>query len=175
MSTSIATASDVTALNTKIASPSMFSKPFDITQLERVAFVQSCWHRDIVDQLRDSFLKEFASLSNKSVDLFEVPGAFEIPLQAKYLAASGRYAAVVAAGLVVDGGIYRHEFVASAVIDGLMQTQLETGTPVFSAVLTPNDFLAEGQPEFFKQHFVEKGLETANACAATLTQIAALG
>ena len=82
---------------------------------------------------------------------------------------SGTYAAaVVAAGLVVDGGIYRHEFVATAVIDGLMRAQMDTGTPVFSAVLTPHDFISEGQPEFFSNHFVTKGVEVAQACAGTL-------
>ena len=57
------------------------------------------------------------------------PGAFEIPLHAKRLATSGRYAAVVGAGLVVDGGIYRHEFVADAVVNGLMRVQLDTDVP----------------------------------------------
>lgn len=61
-----------------------------------------------------------------TIDFFEVPGVFEIPLQAKLLAKSGRYACIVAAGFVVDGGIYRHEFVSEAVINGLMQLQLET-------------------------------------------------
>ena len=142
-----------------------FSETF---QRDRIAFIQACWHRDIVDRLRDAFLAETANLTTRSVDLFEVPGAFEIPLRAKLLAASGRYAAVVATGLVVDGGIYRHDFVATAVIDGLMRAQLDTGTPVFSAVLTPHDYLSEGQPEFFAKHFINKGIEVAQACAATL-------
>lgn len=148
-----------------------FSK---LTQRNRIAFVQSCWHRDIVDNLRDSFLSEIDKLSNinqldkRSVDCFEVPGGFELPLQVKFLAASGKYAAVVAAGLIVDGGVYRHEFVATAVIDGLMRAQLDTGTPVFSAVLTPHDFLSEGQSEFFAEHFVTKGVEVAQACVETL-------
>ena len=141
---------------------------FETAARGRIAFIQSCWHRDIVDRLRDSFLQEFAALDGRTVSLFEVPGAFEIPLKAKLLAASGDYAAVVAAGLVVDGGIYRHEFVASAVIDGLMSTQMDTGVPVFSAVLTPHDFQSEGQPEFFAEHFVIKGREAAQACASTL-------
>ena len=146
-----------------------FAKMNQVTQRNRVAFIQSCWHRDIVDQLRDSFLAEFNKLSNKTVDLFEVPGAFEIPLLAKHLIQSGNYAGVVAAGLVVDGGIYRHDFVATAVIDSFIQIQLETGTPIFSAVLTPHDFISEGQPEFFKEHFVIKGNEAAHACAETLS------
>ena len=83
-------------------------------------------------------------------------------------ALSGTYAAIVAAGLVVDGGIYRHEFVATAVISGLMNVQLETGVPLFSAVLTPQDFLGQGQPEFFKAHFVTKGIEAAQACIGSI-------
>jgi 6,7-dimethyl-8-ribityllumazine synthase len=109
------------------------------------------------------------------VDLFEVPGAFEIPLQAKLLARSGRYQAIVAAGFVVDGGIYRHEFVASAVIDALMQVQLATEVPVISAVLTPQHFHEHGTHiEFFHQHFVIKGAEAASACWATMANIARL-
>ncbi len=144
----------------------------DTSQRGRIAFVQSCWHRDIVDQLRDSFLKEFQELDARQVDLIEVPGALEIPLRAKLLAVTGEYAAVVTAGLIVDGGIYRHEFVSSAVIDGLMRVQLDTGVPVFSAVLTPQDLLSDGQPEFFKEHFVLKGVEAAQTCAATLGPLA---
>src|SRR3546814_13025891 len=75
-----------------------------------------------------------------SISLFEVPGAFEIPLHAKKLAQTGRYAAIVACGFVVDGGIYRHEFVADAVIGALMAVQLETEVTVISAVLTPQHF-----------------------------------
>ena len=144
----------------------------DTSQRGRIAFVQSCWHRDIVDQLRDAFLKEFQELDARQIDFIEVPGALEIPLRAKLLAVSGGYAAVVTAGLIVDGGIYRHEFVSSAVIDGLMRVQLDTGVPVFSAVLTPQDFLSDGQPEFFKEHFVIKGVEAAQTCAATLGPLA---
>ena len=97
-----------------------------------------------------------------------MPGAFEIPLRAKLLACSGQYAGIVAAGLIVDGGIYRHEFVSTAVIDGLMRVQLDTGVPVFSAALTPQDFLSKGQPEFFRENFVTKGAEAAHACVETI-------
>ena len=100
---------------------------------------------------------------------FEVPGAYEIPVFAKALAETGRYAAVVAAGLVVDGGIYRHEFVASTVIDNLMRVQMDTAMPVFSAVLTPQNFDGgEEHTAYFKKHFLEKGQEVAQACANTL-------
>jgi 6,7-dimethyl-8-ribityllumazine synthase len=143
----------------------------------RVAFIQSCWHKDIVDQCRTAFVAELAKLSRQdiAIDLFDVPGAFEIPLQAKLLAQSGRYAAIVAAGFVVDGGIYRHEFVAAAVIDGLMRVQLETETPVISAVLTPQRFHEhEEHLRFFHQHFLVKGAEAARACVRTMENIGAI-
>lgn len=140
-----------------------------IAKRGKIAFVQACWHRDIVDQLRESFATEFARLSDHQIEFHEVPGAFEIPLYAQTLAASDEYAAVVAAGLVVDGGIYRHEFVATAVIDGLMRVQLDSGMPVFSAVLTPHHFHDGGEHQrFFAEHFVHKGKEVAQACAQTL-------
>ncbi|WP_158898112.1 6,7-dimethyl-8-ribityllumazine synthase [Burkholderia sp. L27(2015)] len=140
----------------------------------RIAFIQACWHRDIVDQCRDSFLAEMerAGYARSQIDLFEVPGAFEIPLHAKLLAKSGRYAGIVGAGLVVDGGIYRHDFVAQSVVSGLMQVQLETEVPVFSAVLTPHHFHGhEEHQQFFSQHFVVKGAEVAQACVNTIAAL----
>lgn len=141
----------------------------------RVAFIQSCWHRDIVDQCRDAFLKEMDASSAAQIDLFEVPGAFEIPLQAQLLAKTKRYAAIVAAGFVVDGGIYRHEFVAAAVIDALMRVQLDTEVPVLSAVLTPQHFHEHAtHVEFFHRHLAVKGVEAAHACRATIETMSKL-
>ncbi len=144
---------------------------------ERVAFVQSGWHKQIVDECRSSFMTEIgrSGVAESRVDVFEVTGAFEIPLHAKKLADSGLYSAIVAAGLVVDGGIYRHEFVAEAVIDGLMRVQLDTGVPVISAVLTPHSFHEhETHQAFFSEHFRTKGREAARACAHTIESLAEL-
>jgi len=143
----------------------------------RIAFVQSEWHEDLVDRCRDAFLAEITRLGVDAgqVELYRVPGAFEIPLHAQRLAASGRYAAVVGAGLVVDGGIYRHEFVADAVVSGLMRVQLDTDVPILSLVLTPHHFHAHADHEaFFAGHLEQKGAEAARACARTLTSLAAL-
>jgi 6,7-dimethyl-8-ribityllumazine synthase len=133
-----------------------------------IAFIQSCWHRDIVDHARTSFLHrlEQEGYAADTVDCFEVPGAFEIPLRAQLLAKSGRYDAIVAAGFVVDGGIYRHEFVAASVIDALMRVQLDTEVPVLSLVLTPQQFHEhETHRVFFRDHFIIKGEEAALAAA----------
>ncbi len=137
----------------------------------RVGVIAASWHRDIVEQARDALLAEFARSASPPVEvaLHDVPGAFELPLLAQALAKSGGVDAVVACALVVNGGIYRHEFVAAAVIDGLMRVQLDTGVPVFSAVLTPRDFHEhEAHQRFFHAHFVEKGVEVARACLRTV-------
>lgn len=137
-----------------------------------IAFIQACWHRDIVDQSRQGFVERIGELGWQpdSVDCFEVPGAFEIPLQAKLLSESGRYSAIVGAALVVDGGIYRHDFVAQAVVQGLMQVQLETRVPVFSVVLTPHHFHEHDEhQQYFTRHLYQKGQEAANAAVQLLS------
>ena len=137
----------------------------------RYAFIHAAWHAEIVHQARDSFLSEMQQqgVALHQIDVVEVPGAFELPLLAKKLARSGRYAAVVACAFVVDGGIYRHEFVADATVSALMAVQLETEVPVLSVVLTPHHFHAGDEHQlFFAAHFVVKGAEAARACIQTV-------
>ncbi len=138
---------------------------------QRFAFIHSCWHDDIVHQGRDAFLSEMVRLGipRQAIDVLEVPGAFELPLLAKKLARSGGYSAIVACGFVVNGGIYRHEFVADAVVGGLMTVQLDTDVPVLSVVLTPLNFHdSQDHQRFFAEHFVVKGTEAARACVQTV-------
>ena len=137
------------------------------TATPRIAFVRARWHATIVDRAYDGFVDEIGSAG--VVDVYDVPGALEIPLHVKTLAQAGQHDAIVGCALVVDGGIYRHEFVAAAVLDGLMSVQLSTDVPVFSLVLTPHAFHeTEEHHRFFAEHFVGKGREVAQACLATL-------
>lgn len=141
----------------------------------RVAFVHSLWHGEIVREALAGFREEMEALGFPpgAIDVFETPGAFEIPLHAQTLARTGRYAAIVAAGFVVDGGIYRHEFVAETVIRALMQVQLATETPVFSVVLTPHHFHEHDvHQRFFHGHVRVKGAEAARACQGALESLA---
>lgn len=127
----------------------------------RYAFIKANWHADIVDQALKGFCEMIPA---DQVDVFDVPGAFEMPLVAKDLAETGRYAAVACAALVVDGGIYRHDFVAQAVVDGLMRAGLDTGVPVLSVSLTPHHFQeTEHHMTIYREHFVQKGREAAQA------------
>ena len=138
---------------------------------DRIAFVRAGWHEDLLEHAWRAFVETMAGAGwpAEAIDLIRVPGAFEIPLRCRDLAESGRYRAVVASALVVDGGIYRHDFVASAVINGLMTVQLETRVPVLSAVLTPHHFHEHAEHRaFFAGHMAVKGAEVARACAAVL-------
>ncbi len=129
------------------------------------AFIKASWHADIVDQTLNGFKERLAECGVEAVvRVFDVPGAFEMPLLAQKLAETGEYDAIAAAALVVDGGIYRHDFVAQAVVDGLMQAGLKTGVPVLSVSLTPHNFQPSEEHEtFFRAHFVKKGREAADA------------
>lgn len=146
-------------------------------QNERIAFIQAGWHKDITDQGKQTFIEDMtkAGFPEKNIDIYETPGSLEIPLQAQLLAKSGRYDAIVCTGLIVNGGIYRHEFVTTAVIDGIMRVSLDTEIPVLSVILTPQNFHEhEEHNKFFFEHFKVKGREAAAACLATLSNMRAL-
>ena len=127
----------------------------------RFAFIKANWHSDIVTRALDGFAER---IPLEQIDVIDVPGAFELSLMALELARTGRYDAIVAAALVVDGGIYRHDFVAQAVVDGLMRAGLESGVPVLSVSLTPHHYQeTDHHGPIFRAHFVEKGREAASA------------
>src|ERR1700740_2447800 len=86
-----------------------FAKP------QRIAFVQASWHREVVMECQTAFLAEAEArhIPRAAIDIFEVPGSFEIPLHAQILAKTRRYTALVAAGLV-GGGCTSHEHVGAS-------------------------------------------------------------
>lgn len=147
----------------------------------RIAVITAQWHADIVSRAHAGLLAELDRVHDShhdgplQVQRFEVPGAFEMPLHAQRLAATGRFDAIVACALVVDGGIYRHDFVAAAVVDGLMRVQLDSGVPVLSVSLTPKDFHEHADHRsFYTEHFVKKGAEAARACVAAVRGLRAI-
>ena len=132
----------------------------------RFAFIKAQWHADIVDRAYDGFVQD---IPPNQVDVFDVPGAFEMPLMARDLAASGQYDAVICAAFVVDGGIYRHDFVAQSVVDGLMRAGLDTGVPVLSVSLTPHHYQeTDHHNSIYREHFATKGREAAQAALGIL-------
>jgi 6,7-dimethyl-8-ribityllumazine synthase len=144
---------------------------------ERVAFIQANWHAGIVAEGRKTFIEDMkaAGFPENNIDIYDVPGSLEIPLQAKLLAESGKYDAILCGGFIINGGIYHHEYVNHAVIDAIVQVGLETRVPVLSMVLTPLNFhQSDAHHQFFFEHFKEKGRELAAACLQTLANMRGL-
>ena len=136
----------------------------------KLAYIQANWHADIVKQSYAGFVSGLeGKIPESNIDVFDVPGSLEIPLQAQLIAKTGKYILIVAAGFIVDGGIYQHEFVAQAVLDGMIKVQLENELPILSVVLSPHNFQnSEEHLDFFRQHFRVKGKDAAYACLHVL-------
>jgi 6,7-dimethyl-8-ribityllumazine synthase len=88
----------------------------------------------LLDGARDGLRRH--GVADDDVDIARVPGAFEIPLVARRLAETGRYAAVICIGAVIRGETDHYEHVAGAVTSGIARAGLDTGIPVIFGVLT---------------------------------------
>ncbi|CAB4544459.1 unannotated protein [freshwater metagenome] len=79
---------------------------------------------------------EVSGVLATDIDVFWVPGAFELPLAAKVMAGTGRYDAILALGCVIRGDTAHFEYVAGPAADGILRSQLETEVPIIFGVLT---------------------------------------
>ena len=104
----------------------------------RFGIVVSRFNSFITDRLLAAALDalERAGAKSESVDVVRVPGAFELPLAAKKLAATGRYDALVAIGCVLRGETTHYDYVCSETARGLQLAQMDTGLPIIFCVLT---------------------------------------
>lgn len=102
----------------------------------RVAIVAASWHERVMDGLIGGAMA-YLDPTGAQVDLYRVPGSFELPVVAQRLAAS--YDVVVALGVIIRGGTPHFEYVSAAVTDGLGRVALDTGTPIGFGILTCDD------------------------------------
>jgi 6,7-dimethyl-8-ribityllumazine synthase len=107
----------------------------------RFAIVASRWNDFISSRLVDGALDAFERLEvvEKDVEIYKVPGAFEIPLLAQKLAASEKFAAVICVGTIIRGQTPHFEYIASEVARGIGQAALQTGVPVVFGVITADN------------------------------------
>jgi len=106
-------------------------------------------------------LKRQGQVADDNITLVRVPGAVEIPLAVKRLAASQKFDAIVALGCVIRGGTAHFEYVAGECAKGLAQVSLESGVPVAFGVLTTEN--------------IEQAIERAGTKAGNKGAEAALG
>ena len=104
----------------------------------RFAIVASRWNDFISSRLVDGALDALERLGadEKLVEIYKVPGAFEIPLLALKLAGSGKFDAVICVGTIIRGQTPHFEYIASEVASGIAQASLQTGVPVIFGVVT---------------------------------------
>lgn len=107
----------------------------------RFAIVASRWNDFISSRLVDGALDAFERLgvAEKDVEIYKVPGAFEIPLLAQKIAASGKFAAVACVGTIIRGQTPHFEYIAAEVARGIGQAALQTGVPVIFGVITADN------------------------------------
>jgi 6,7-dimethyl-8-ribityllumazine synthase len=94
------------------------------------------FYEDLAERLVSGALAAFADLGHSDVEVFDVPGAFELPLAASYAAGSGRFAGVACLGAVIRGETDHYDFVCAETARGVMQVGLQTGVPCAFGVLT---------------------------------------
>jgi 6,7-dimethyl-8-ribityllumazine synthase len=103
---------------------------------DRYAICVGNFYKDLADRLVNGARTEFAKDGVTDLDIYEVPGAFELPLAAHYCATSGRYAGVACLGAVIRGETDHYDFVCNEAARGIQNVQLETGVPCGFGVLT---------------------------------------
>jgi len=94
------------------------------------------FYEDLAERLVAGATAAFAQAGHSEVEVFDVPGAFELPLAASYAARSGRFAGVACLGAVIKGETDHYDFVCAEAASGVMRVQLDTGVPCAFGVLT---------------------------------------
>ena len=104
----------------------------------RFAIVASRWNDSIVSRLIDGALEALGDLSAelKAIEVFRVPGAFEIPLCALKAAESGKFDAVICLGVIIRGQTPHFEYIAGEVARGIGEAAMKTGVPLLFGVIT---------------------------------------
>jgi 6,7-dimethyl-8-ribityllumazine synthase len=103
---------------------------------ETFAVAVGRFYEDLANRLVQGAERAFAADGEHAIEVFDVPGAFELPLAASYAARSGRFAGVACLGAVIRGETDHYDFVCAEAARGVMQVQLETGVPCAFGVLT---------------------------------------
>lgn len=107
-------------------------------QTGRIAILTTRWNSFVTDNLLAGSAKALIrnGVSEDQIEVVRVPGAFELPLTAQQVLATGNYAAIIALGCVIRGGTPHFEYVSGGCMDGLMRVQLDSGIPIGFGVLT---------------------------------------
>ncbi len=134
---------------------------------QRVALCVARFYGELADKLEQGAREALAEAGITDVDRFEVSGAFELPLVAKYAAESARYVSVICLGAVIRGETDHYEHVCGESARGIQQVQLETGVPCGFGVLTV-DTMEQARDRVSGGSKRDTGRQAAEAVLASL-------
>ncbi len=140
----------------------------------RVALCVARFYEELAERLEEGAREALAEAGIAEVDVFDVLGAFELPLAAKYAADSGRYDAIVALGAVIRGETDHYDYVCGEAARGIQQVQLATGVPVGFGVLTV-DSIDQARARVRGGEKRDTGAHAAQAALASLAIREAIG
>ena len=100
------------------------------------AIVVGRFYEDLAERLVEGARAELTEAGAEAVEVFDVPGAYELPLAAGYAAGSGRFDGVVCLGAVIRGETDHYDYVCTEAARGIQDVQLRTGVPCGFGVLT---------------------------------------
>jgi 6,7-dimethyl-8-ribityllumazine synthase len=103
---------------------------------ERYAIVIGRFYEELAERLLAGARQAFAKAGHSDVEVFDVPGAFELPLAASYAVKSGRFAGVACLGAVIRGETDHYDFVCAEAARGIADVALKSGVPCAFGVLT---------------------------------------
>ncbi|GBQ82784.1 6,7-dimethyl-8-ribityllumazine synthase [Asaia krungthepensis] len=132
----------------------------------KLALLVSRFNTDVTHGLRDGALEWLEEHGIRDVDVFDAPGAFELPLMAQALAKTGTYEGVICLGCVIKGDTAHFEFISLGATIGIMQAQLATETPICFGILTT--YTDEQAQARSRKDVHNKGREASAACVETL-------
>ncbi len=107
---------------------------------DQFAIVVARFYEDLAERLVSGAQAAFQAAGHEAAEVFDLPGAFELPLAALYAAQSGRFAGVACLGAVIRGATDHYEYVCAQAARGIAEVGLRTGVPCAFGVLTCHDY-----------------------------------
>lgn len=138
----------------------------------RYALLVSRWNSFVVESLKDGALDTLRrhGIANEQITIYYAPGAFEMPVLAKRVAAKGEFDAIIALGAVIRGGTPHFEYVAGECTKGLAQVSLDTGVPISFGVLTVDSI-----EQAIERSGTKAGNKGVEAASTALEMVSLLG
>jgi 6,7-dimethyl-8-ribityllumazine synthase len=149
-------------------------EPADLPETARIAVVAARFNSDIVDELVNGCMRRFneMGIEGSRVEIYRVPGAFELPVAAKMLARTHRFSSIVCLGCIVRGDTPHFDYVAGEAARGIQEVALTEMIPtIFGVLTTDNEQQARERIGGKHGHYGERAADSAAEMMALVLRI----